>query len=95
VRNHSVFPFYDEYSRVVHAHVLSSLILTLIFACYRIKLSVGGRIFITTLLTLQSDPDSMLTAMFSGPFALDKMSDDENMVFIDRPGSLFERMLSI
>lgn len=37
-----------------------------------IKLNVGGKRFTTTLTTLTSDKDSMLAAMFSGRYSLEK-----------------------
>lgn len=53
----------------------------------KIKLDVGGKHFSTSLTTLTSVPDSMLSAMFSGRFPLDKDSDQN--YFIDRNGEIF------
>ena len=54
----------------------------------KIKLSVGGKIYKTTLDTLRKDPDSMLCAMFSGKFDL-KADEEDGAYFIDRDGKLF------
>lgn len=56
-----------------------------------VKLSVGGRIFETTLDTLTSQKDSMLSAMFSGKFKLEKTT--EGAIFIDRNPTYFEFIL--
>lgn len=53
-----------------------------------IKLNVGGKIYKTTLATLQKDPDSTLGAMFSGRFAVEP-SEDDGAYFIDRDGKAF------
>ncbi|XP_022783164.1 BTB/POZ domain-containing protein KCTD15-like [Stylophora pistillata] len=53
-----------------------------------VKLNVGGRIYKTTLDTLRKDPDSMLSAMFSGRFEL-KADEEDGAYFIDRDGELF------
>ena len=52
-----------------------------------VKLNVGGKIYKTTLDTLRKDPDSMLSAMFSGRYEL--KADEEDAYFIDRDGKLF------
>lgn len=57
----------------------------------RIKLNVGGQHFTTTLTTLQSYPNSMLAAMFSGRFSL--KLDEDGEYFIDRNGKIFEIIL--
>ena len=53
-----------------------------------VKLNVGGKIFKTTLNTLRKDPDSMLSAMFSGRYEL-KPDEEDGAYFIDRNGELF------
>jgi len=58
----------------------------------QLKLDVGGYKFSTTITTLTSSPDSMLAAMFSGRFQLEKT--DEGCVFIDRDGHLFHYILT-
>jgi len=58
----------------------------------QIKLDVGGHHFSTSLTTLTADPDSMLAAMFSGRFMLEK--NDEGCVFIDRDGQYFHHILN-
>jgi len=58
----------------------------------QLKLDVGGYKFSTTITTLTSAPDSMLAAMFSGRFLLEKT--DEGCVFIDRDGHLFHYILT-
>lgn len=56
-----------------------------------VKLSVGGRHFTTSVHTLRSIPGSMLDSMFSGRFAVKKTEDQR--VFIDRDGAMFEPVL--
>ena len=58
----------------------------------KIKLDVGGKIFSTSITTLVSEPDSMLAAMFSGRFELEK--DEEGTFFIDRDGKHFGHILN-
>jgi len=58
----------------------------------QIKLDVGGYKFSTTLTTLTSDPDSMLAAMFSGRFPVEK--NEDGCVFIDRDGQYFYHILN-
>ena len=53
-----------------------------------VKLSVGGKIYKTTLSTLRKDPNSMLSAMFSGRHDL-KKDEEDGAYFIDRDGKLF------
>ena len=53
-----------------------------------IKLNVGGKIYKTTLDTLRKDPDSMLSAMFSGRHEL-KPDEEDGAYFIDRDAELF------
>jgi hypothetical protein len=53
----------------------------------KVKLDVGGKLFVTSLTTLCSKPDSMLASMFSGRFALEK--DTDGSYFIDRNGEYF------
>eukprot|EP00794_Sanderia_malayensis_P010272 gene10271-11327_t len=57
-----------------------------------VKLNVGGHVYKTSLLTLKSDPDSMLAHMFSGRYSLDKSEDGE--YFIDRDGDCFKYVLN-
>ena len=53
-----------------------------------VRLNVGGKMYKTTLDTLRKDPDSMLSAMFSGRFEL-KADEEDGAYFIDRDGKLF------
>ena len=53
-----------------------------------IKLNVGGKIYKTTLDTLRKDPNSMLSAMFSGKFEL-RVDEEDGAYFIDRDAELF------
>lgn len=54
----------------------------------RIKLNVGGKLFETTMLTIQSGgPDSLLYALSNRP------SDDLNPIFIDRDPDIFSVLL--
>jgi hypothetical protein len=57
----------------------------------KIELDVGGKKFSTSLATLTSKPDSMLAAMFSGRFPLEK--DEKGRYFVDRNGKHFEKIL--
>jgi len=57
-----------------------------------IKLDVGGFKFSTTLTTLTTEPHSMLAAMFSGRFPVEK--NEEGCVFIDRDGRMFHHILN-
>ena len=63
-------------------------ILNLVHFDSTIKLNVGGKIYKTTLDTLQKDPDCMLSAMFSGRDELRK-DEEDGAYFIDRDGKLF------
>jgi len=55
-------------------------------------LNVGGKRFCTTALTLaQSDPESMLGAMFSGKY--DVEYNDKGEIYIDREGKYFHYIL--
>jgi hypothetical protein len=58
----------------------------------RVKLNVGGHVFMTSTLTLTKDADSMLAAMFSGRHAL--RQDDDGAYFIDRDGTHFRYVLN-
>lgn len=52
----------------------------------RVKLSIGGTVFSTSLETLRKDKDSMLAAMFSGKgFKVEP--DEDGAYFIDRDGT--------
>jgi len=53
-----------------------------------VKLNVGGKTYKTTVDTLRKDPDSMLSAMFSGRHEL-KPDEEDGAYFIDRDGKLF------
>lgn len=57
-----------------------------------VKLNVGGTIYRTTRSTLLKDPNSMLSAMFSGRHELEK--DEDGAYSIDRDGELFRYVLS-
>ncbi|XVF00150.1 hypothetical protein REPUB_Repub03eG0260400 [Reevesia pubescens] len=57
----------------------------------RIKLNVGGKLFETTVSTLQSaGPDSLLAALSNRPF-----HHDSNPIFIDRDPEIFSVFLSL
>jgi hypothetical protein len=58
----------------------------------QVRLDVGGYKFSTTLTTLTADPNSMLAAMFSGRFLVEK--NEEGCVFIDRDGRHFHHILN-
>lgn len=58
----------------------------------QVKLDVGGFKFSTTLTTLTADPNSMLAAMFSGRFPVEK--NEEGCIFIDRDGQHFNHILN-
>lgn len=57
-----------------------------------VRLNVGGQLFTTSLTTLNSQPDSMLGAMFSGRHGL--FQDKDGAYFIDRDGSEFRHVLN-
>ena len=57
-----------------------------------VTLNVGGKIFATTLTTLNKMPQSMIGAMFSGEFTAAK--DANGHVFIDNDGSAFHVVLN-
>lgn len=52
----------------------------------RVKLSVGGMVFGTSLETLRKEKDSMLAAMFSGK-GFKVQPDQDGAYFIDRDGT--------
>lgn len=58
-----------------------------------VKLNVGGKIYKTTLSTLLKDPNSMLSAMFSGRHELNQ-DEEDGAYFIDRDGELFRYVLN-
>lgn len=58
----------------------------------RVKLNVGGVRYETTVGTLRNQPDSMLSAMFSGQFGLQQ--DPDGSIFIDRDGEVFKHILA-
>ena len=72
------------------------LIILNAYVCYvcrsRVKLCVGGQMFMTSTLTLTKEPDSMLSAMFSGRHAL--RHDDDGIYFIDRDATHFRYILN-
>eukprot|EP01120_Amphizonella_sp_Union-15-10_P001698 TRINITY_DN11847_c0_g1_i1.p1 TRINITY_DN11847_c0_g1~~TRINITY_DN11847_c0_g1_i1.p1 ORF type:complete len:258 (-),score=49.30 TRINITY_DN11847_c0_g1_i1:124-897(-) len=53
----------------------------------RLKLNVGGKIFETTVATLNKYPESLLANMFVGDYKV--QPDTDGVYFIDRDGSLF------
>lgn len=55
------------------------------------EISVGGRVFKTSLSILRKYPDSMLSAMFSGLHNLNH--DEKGRVFIDRDGNCFQYII--
>jgi len=57
-----------------------------------IELNVGGTVFTTYLQTLTKIPESMLAAMFSGRFPLNK--DSTGRIFIDRDPRIFRYILT-
>ena len=57
-----------------------------------IELNVGGRVFATSLQTLNKDPTSMLAAMFSGRIGLAR--DKVGRFFVDRDGRYFHLILN-
>lgn len=57
-----------------------------------VKLNVGGTIYRTTRSTLLKDPNSVLSAMFSGRHELEK--DEDGAYSIDRDGELFRYVLN-
>mmetsp|Transcript_6452 Transcript_6452/g.7005 ORF Transcript_6452/g.7005 Transcript_6452/m.7005 type:complete len:206 (+) Transcript_6452:98-715(+) len=58
-----------------------------------VKLNVGGQLFTTTSTTLKAVSNSMLSAMFSGRFKLEK-DTSTNSVFIDRDPTYFHHILN-
>eukprot|EP00906_Rhabdomonas_costata_P016443 RCo023581 len=58
----------------------------------KVVLDVGGTLFETTVKTLTSEPGSMLEAMFSGRFPVQKESD--GTVFLDRDPTHFPVILN-
>ena len=57
-----------------------------------VKVSVGGHVFMTSVLTLTKDADSMLAAMFSGRHPIKQEQD--GTYFIDRDGTHFRYILN-
>jgi hypothetical protein len=57
-----------------------------------LNINVGGCIFATRLATLRKYPDTMLGAMFSGRYPIQKDKDDN--YFIDRDGTHFSHILN-
>merc|ERR1711941_232834 len=62
------------------------------FQTSKVSLDVGGHKFTTSLQTLRSVPDTFLSSMFSGRFALEK--DDNGCYFVDRDGEHFRCVLN-
>ena len=58
----------------------------------RVTINVGGTLFETTINTLAADQGSMLSAMFSGRFNLEK--DENGAIFIDRDPTHFRHILN-
>jgi len=58
----------------------------------RVKLNVGGQIFVTTRSTLMRYRDSMLASIVSGLFTMEK--DPEGAFFIDRDPTNFRHILN-
>lgn len=56
-----------------------------------VELNVGGQLYTTSLPTLLKDPDSLLSAMFSGKQKIPR--DSRGRFFIDRDGILFRYIL--
>ncbi|XP_005091119.1 uncharacterized protein LOC101855924 [Aplysia californica] len=75
--------FQEELKRMAELHQVQES---------RIKLDIGGQQFTTSLLTLGRDPNSMLSAMFSGRHDLKAESDGS--YFIDRDGTHFRHVLN-
>jgi parallel beta-helix repeat protein len=59
---------------------------------HKVTLNIGGSLFETSVETLTCEPGSMLEAMFSGRFAIEK--DDDGASFIDRDPTYFPLVLS-
>ena len=57
-----------------------------------VELRVGNHKFTTSIATLQSDPDSMLAAMFSKRF--EPLKQKDGAYFIDRDGTYFRHVLN-
>jgi hypothetical protein len=59
---------------------------------HKLNINVGGCIFATRLATLRKYPDTMLGAMFSGRYPIQK--DKDGNYFIDRDGTHFSHILN-
>eukprot|EP00794_Sanderia_malayensis_P010270 gene10270-11325_t len=81
-----------DWKRLQEKHSEYSQTLNKIHFPATVKLNVGGHVYKTSLLTLKSDPDSMLAHMFSGRYSLNKSEDGE--YFIDRDGDCFKYVLN-
>eukprot|EP00906_Rhabdomonas_costata_P002777 RCo004322 len=57
----------------------------------KVTLNVGGEVYVSTLDTLTSEPDSMLAAMFSGKYRVETLPD--GACFFDRDPKLFREIL--
>jgi len=58
----------------------------------KVRLNIGGHVYMTSTLTLLKDNESMLAAMFSGRHALAK--EEDGSYFIDRDGTHFRFVLN-
>lgn len=58
----------------------------------KVKLNVGGQIFVTSITTLTKDPDSLLSRMF-GPNGT-AVPEADGSYFIDRDGTYFRYVLN-
>ena len=58
----------------------------------KIRLNIGGHIYMTSAMTLLKDTDSMLAAMFSGRHSLTQ--EEDGSYFIDRDGTHFRFILN-
>ncbi|EFC36059.1 predicted protein [Naegleria gruberi] len=59
----------------------------------KVKLDIGGKIFVTTLSTLTSVKDTFFTGYFNDHFN-PTVEDDDNSFFIDRPNEQFHLILN-
>ena len=58
----------------------------------RVKLDIGGHLYMTSTFTLTRDQDSMLAAMFSGRHSVQR--EEDGSYFIDRDGTHFRYILN-
>jgi len=64
----------------------------LVVASKKVKLNVGGQVFVTSVETLTKEEDSMFAIMFSGRFPIRK--DEDGEIFIDRSPQHFGVILN-